>query len=145
MREISELFIKLLTMCQGRKHQRSCFPRTYRALVPVWCILSIGRHCEISVAHRTNPSIKFRLHGHRQPEDPSSSCGGSGGRNEIWEFGATAYPIIVKVILLREQLRDYVMAQVRVDLICFDLWMVKLLLDETCRFCWNASFATNVL
>jgi len=55
----------------------------------------------------------FRLHGHRQPEDPGSSCGGSGGKNEIWEFGNVAYPAITKVIYLREQLRGYVMDQMK--------------------------------
>jgi len=55
----------------------------------------------------------FRLHGHRQPEDPPSVCGGSGGLNEVWEFGETAYSVISKVILLREQLREYVMDQMR--------------------------------
>jgi len=55
----------------------------------------------------------FRLHGHRQPEDPPSSCGGSGGYNEVWEFGETAYNVISKIILLREQLREYVMDQMR--------------------------------
>jgi alpha-D-xyloside xylohydrolase len=55
----------------------------------------------------------FRLHGHRQPEDPPSQCGGSGGFNEVWKFGDTAYNVISKVILLREQLRGYIMDQMK--------------------------------
>jgi len=56
----------------------------------------------------------FRLHGHRQPEDPpSQTCGGSGGKNEIWEFGMPAYNAITKVIYLREQLRGYVMQHMK--------------------------------
>jgi hypothetical protein len=55
----------------------------------------------------------FRVHGHRYPEDPVTDCGSSGGNNEVWQFGDTAYNVISKVILLREQLRGYIMDQMK--------------------------------
>jgi alpha-D-xyloside xylohydrolase len=56
----------------------------------------------------------FRTHGWRQPTDPDAPCGGSGGPNEIWEFGNTAYGIISKIIVLREQLRPYVATHMKI-------------------------------
>eukprot|EP01121_Diplochlamys_sp_Union-15-3_P010816 TRINITY_DN3075_c0_g2_i1.p1 TRINITY_DN3075_c0_g2~~TRINITY_DN3075_c0_g2_i1.p1 ORF type:complete len:673 (-),score=107.54 TRINITY_DN3075_c0_g2_i1:44-2062(-) len=56
----------------------------------------------------------FRLHGAREPNDPDAPCGGSGGPNEIWRFGAAAYPIIVQIIELREQLREYIMKHMEI-------------------------------
>jgi len=56
----------------------------------------------------------FRLHGHRSRSDANSKCGRSGGPNEVWRFGTTAYPILVDVILLREQLRNYIMEQMEI-------------------------------
>jgi len=53
----------------------------------------------------------FRLHGHRIPEAaPDPVCGGSGGDNEVWHFGDTAYKIISGILRLRESLRPYVMS-----------------------------------
>jgi alpha-D-xyloside xylohydrolase len=53
----------------------------------------------------------FRLHGFRQPAivEPVPV----GGKNEVWEFGETAYEIIREVMFLRERLRPYIMAQMR--------------------------------
>ena len=48
----------------------------------------------------------FRLHGVREPGGDKS-----GGPNEIWSFGETAYAIIRELLFLRERLRPYVMAQ----------------------------------
>jgi len=54
----------------------------------------------------------FRLHGYRVPPDPdSSTCGFSGGPNEVWEFGDTAFEAIAIVMKIREQLRPYIMQQ----------------------------------
>ena len=53
----------------------------------------------------------FRLHGFREPAiwDPVPV----GAKNEVWEFGETAYEIIREVMFLRERLRPYIMAQMR--------------------------------
>lgn len=50
----------------------------------------------------------FRLHGVRQPETFKS-----GGPNEIWEFGETAYRLIERMLHLREALRPYIHEQMR--------------------------------
>jgi alpha-D-xyloside xylohydrolase len=52
----------------------------------------------------------FRLHGYREPS------GGflQGADNEVWSFGDEAYEIIRELLFLRERLRPYVMAQMRV-------------------------------
>lgn len=58
----------------------------------------------------------FRLHGFRLPYpvrdilNPDGYCG-SGGPNEVWSFGETAYEIITNYMQLRERLRPYVMKQ----------------------------------
>jgi alpha-D-xyloside xylohydrolase len=51
----------------------------------------------------------FRLHGHRLPN--TSDFNGAG--NEVWSFGVEAYPILKNYMLLRERLRPYIMAQMR--------------------------------
>jgi alpha-D-xyloside xylohydrolase len=51
----------------------------------------------------------FRLHGVRQP----TSGWHTGGPNEVWSFGDEAYGIIKELLFLRERLRLYVMAQMR--------------------------------
>ncbi len=51
----------------------------------------------------------FRLHGFRQPPPVWDS----GGPNEVWSFGEEAYGIIRELLLLRERLRPYLMAQMR--------------------------------
>jgi len=53
----------------------------------------------------------FRLHGNRLPEP--TTAGGSGGPNEIWDFGEKAYAIIRDLLFLRERLRPYLMSQMR--------------------------------
>ncbi len=58
----------------------------------------------------------LRLHGFRLPYpvrdilNPDGYCG-SGGPNEVWSFGETAYNIIVKFMRIRERLRPYIMKQ----------------------------------
>lgn len=58
----------------------------------------------------------FRLHGFRLPYperdilNPDSYCG-SGGPNEVWSFGETAYQIITKYMFLREKMIPYIMEQ----------------------------------
>jgi len=51
----------------------------------------------------------FRLHGHRQPAEGWTS----GSPNEVWSFGDEAYGIIRELLFLRERLRPYIMAQMR--------------------------------
>ena len=58
----------------------------------------------------------FRLHGFRLPYperdilNPDGYCG-SGGPNEVWSFGETAYQIITKYMFLREKMIPYIMEQ----------------------------------
>lgn len=60
----------------------------------------------------------FRLHGFRLPYpvrdilNPDGYCG-SGGPNEVWSFGETAYEIIRHFMEIREQLRPYIMEQMK--------------------------------
>lgn len=54
----------------------------------------------------------FRLHGDREPRTPLGPEM-TGGPNEVWSYGADAYPIITEVLWLRERLRPYVMEQMR--------------------------------
>jgi len=57
----------------------------------------------------------FRVHGYRIPPDPdSNTCGFSGGPNEIWEFGNTAFDAISIVMKIREQLRPYIAQQMAI-------------------------------
>jgi alpha-D-xyloside xylohydrolase len=55
----------------------------------------------------------FRLHGVRQPGTMIGSQQ-TGSDNEIWSFGDEQYEIIRRLLFLRERLRPYVMAQMRV-------------------------------
>lgn len=55
----------------------------------------------------------MRLHGDRQPAQPVYRKDGtpslnSGSDNEVWSFGEEAYPILVKYLNRREELRSYV-------------------------------------
>ena len=55
----------------------------------------------------------MRLHGDRQPSEPVFRKDGtpvlnSGSDNEVWSFGEEAYPILVKYMKRREELRPYV-------------------------------------
>jgi alpha-D-xyloside xylohydrolase len=50
----------------------------------------------------------MRLHGHRKP-----TVGATGGPNEAWSFGKEAYTIIKGLLELREQLRPYILDQMR--------------------------------
>lgn len=55
----------------------------------------------------------MRLHGDRQPAQPVYRKDGtrvlnSGSDNEVWSFGEEAYPILVKYMRRREEMRDYV-------------------------------------
>jgi len=51
----------------------------------------------------------FRLHGNRLPEKDFN-----GGPNEVWSFGKKAFAIIREVLLMRERLRPYILAHMRV-------------------------------
>jgi hypothetical protein len=84
----------------GGYHSGNLNDPVFRELIVRW--FQFGAFCPI-----------FRLHGHRIPEDAPTSCGTSGGLNEVWQFGPTAYTVISDIILLREQLRGYVMDQMR--------------------------------
>lgn len=70
----------------------------FRELIVRW--FQYGAFCPI-----------FRLHGFREPADRSAIY--SGGPNEVWSFGDEAYGIIKELMFLRERLRPYVMAQMR--------------------------------
>lgn len=55
----------------------------------------------------------MRLHGDRQPSEPVCRKDGmrvlnSGSNNEVWSFGEEAYPILVKYMNRREELREYI-------------------------------------
>jgi len=61
----------------------------------------------------------MRLHGDRRPgADVKRANGtyalGTGGDNEVWSFGDEAYPILVKYMERREELRDYTREMMRV-------------------------------
>ena len=61
----------------------------------------------------------MRLHGDRQPGGPIYRKDGrehlfSGTDNEVWSFGDEAYPILVKYLNRREELRDYVRGLMKV-------------------------------
>lgn len=55
----------------------------------------------------------FRLHGFRDPEVPLHPTM-TGGPNEVWSYGEQAYEHITAAMRLREALRPYVVAQMRV-------------------------------
>ncbi len=76
----------------------------YRELLIRW--FQFGTFCPV-----------FRLHGNRLPSpekrspfDPNAFCY-SGGNNEIWSYGEEAYEILRDLILLRERIKPYIMAQ----------------------------------
>jgi len=50
----------------------------------------------------------FRLHGVRDPGLPKDECGTSGGHNEVWSFGPEAEATLSSLILLRDQLKEYI-------------------------------------
>jgi alpha-D-xyloside xylohydrolase len=52
----------------------------------------------------------FRLHGLRLPAPGWDS----GGPNEVWSFGEEAYAVIRDLLFLRERLKPYILAQMRV-------------------------------
>lgn len=60
----------------------------------------------------------FRLHGFRLPYpvrdilNPDGYCG-SGGPNEVWSFGEEAYEIIRQYMYVREELKPYIMGQMK--------------------------------
>lgn len=53
----------------------------------------------------------FRLHGVRQPV--TAGPGRTGGPNEVWSFGEAEYCILRRYLFLREQLRPYILRQMR--------------------------------
>ncbi len=54
----------------------------------------------------------FRLHGDRYPR--RKPFPDSGGDNEVWSFGETAYAIITRQLALREALRPYIQTQMEI-------------------------------
>ena len=60
----------------------------------------------------------FRLHGFRLPYpvrdilNPDGYCG-SGGPNKVWSFGEEAYEIIRRYMYVREELKPYIMGQMK--------------------------------
>jgi alpha-D-xyloside xylohydrolase len=54
----------------------------------------------------------FRLHGYRLPID--GPLPNSGGDNEIWSFGESAYGILRDLLFLRERLRPYIHEQMQI-------------------------------
>jgi len=72
----------------------------YRELIVRW--FQFGAFCPL-----------FRLHGNREPTMPFG-LEQTGGPNEPWSFGQEAYDGITEAMFLRERLRPYVMAQMRV-------------------------------
>ncbi len=57
----------------------------------------------------------FRLHGYRlsMADVDAAAMLHSGGPNEAWSFGKEAYTIIKDLLLLRERLRPYILAQMQ--------------------------------
>ena len=60
----------------------------------------------------------MRIHGDRQPSEPVYRKDGtralnSGSDNEVWSYGEEAYPILVKYLRRREELRPYVRSLMR--------------------------------
>jgi alpha-D-xyloside xylohydrolase len=72
----------------------------YRELIVRW--FEFGAFCPL-----------FRLHGHREPTMPFG-LDQTGGPNEPWSYGEEAYEHIKALMFLRERLRPYIMAQMRV-------------------------------
>ncbi len=55
----------------------------------------------------------FRLHGFRNVVFDDTTMLFSGGPNEVWSYGEEAYAIVKDQLFLRERLRPYVMAQMK--------------------------------
>lgn len=55
----------------------------------------------------------FRLHGYRDQAGDTEAMIDTGGPNEAWSFGEDAYQIIKELLFLRERLRPYILAQMR--------------------------------
>ena len=84
----------------GGFHNGNIEDENFRELLIRW--FQWGTYCPV-----------MRLHGDRRPGEKVYRSDGtevlsSGGDNEVWSFGDTAYPILVSYMERREQLRDYV-------------------------------------
>jgi len=84
----------------GGFHGGNIYDPAFRELLIRW--FQWGAYCPV-----------MRLHGDRQPKEPVYRKDGtptldSGNDNEVWSFGEEAYPILVKYMHRREELRDYV-------------------------------------
>jgi alpha-D-xyloside xylohydrolase len=55
----------------------------------------------------------FRLHGYRDPRTPFGPDM-QGGANEVWSYGEEALSLITEALRMRERLRPYLLAQMRV-------------------------------
>ena len=53
----------------------------------------------------------MRLHGVREPRVANP---GTGAENEVWSFGDEAYAIIKELLALRERMRPYIKARIKV-------------------------------
>jgi alpha-D-xyloside xylohydrolase len=72
----------------------------YRELIVRW--FQYGAFCPL-----------FRLHGFREPQLPLGPEM-TGGPNEVWSYGPEALELIERTLRLRERLRRYLLAQMRV-------------------------------
>jgi hypothetical protein len=55
----------------------------------------------------------MRLHGHRAGGPPANECGATNGDNELWTLadeGSPRYNAMLRMVLLRDQIADYVVA-----------------------------------
>ncbi|MEV4508596.1 TIM-barrel domain-containing protein [Dactylosporangium sp. NPDC049525] len=76
---------------------------TYRELLVRW--FQFGVFCPL-----------LRLHGHREPRTARAGVGVGGGPNEPWSYGPGVYPILERLLQLRERLRPYLHEQLRTGL-----------------------------
>ncbi|SHN42624.1 glycoside hydrolase family 31 protein [Cryptosporangium aurantiacum] len=81
----------------GGFHGGDASDEDFRELIVRW--FQYGAFCPL-----------FRLHGNREPR-MSTGWDMTGGPNEVWAFGDTAYPIIKSVMEMRERLRPYLHQQ----------------------------------
>ena len=56
----------------------------------------------------------FRLHGNRDPITREGDTFGNGAPNEVWSFGDTAYSIIRRLMFIREEMKSYLLEQMRI-------------------------------
>lgn len=79
----------------------------FRELIVRW--FQFGLFCPVMRLHGVRKRPKGHVDRHPGIIEPS------GGDNEIWSFGERNYPILKRLILLRERLRPYIMKYMRVS------------------------------